>query len=324
MKGYKGEKLLYGLFNALIIVSILLITTFTRSDDGYAQFKSNDSITISINISEKSMVDINPANLSYGPLPPGSVGDSDDENIGNYSGIWIENIGSTNITKIWFNNTYPSERPFGSGDPLKYDAGNFVVIANESTGTYYFSNRVEYPRTDQDTLYVTMPTSPRLFDFGAGDIFGRFRNASFEYFWAIETGSSGNCSDGTIYYSGDAHTMTETGDVNLDDGNPSPKILISTGVGWSATNITFPAAGGSNYCVSVPDDCSKVIFHRWNADIPGAGGSVCAGIGYFLNSSVSPLFPGNVTKGNIKVHVPYGVPMGAIKSGLLTVYVTSD
>lgn len=316
----RGEILIVGLSNAFVIAVILLISIFSNTDTGYAQFTGNDTITISINISQKSMVDINPGNLSYGPLDPGSVGDSDDENTGNYSGVWIENIGSTNITKIWFNSTYPSQTPFGSGDPQAYDAGNFVVIANESTGTYYFPNRVEYPRTDEDTLYVTPPGT---FDFSNGDIFGRFRNASDEYFWAVMVGASGNCSDGTLYYGGTAHTKDETGDVNLADGSPSPRVLVSTGIGWSATNVTFPAAGGADYCVSIPDDCSKVIFSRWNADIPGAGGSVCKDIGYFMNSTADALFPGNVSKGNIKVYVPYGVPTGTVKNGLLTVYVSS-
>ncbi len=318
----KGERTIVRLSNAVILIIVLLsISLFSHTDSGFAQFKGNDTITISIDISEKSMVDINPSNLSYGPLDPGSVGDSDDENIGNYSGIWIENIGSTNITKIWFNSTYPSQRPFGSGNPEAYDAGNFVVVSSESTGTYYFPNRVEYPRTDDDTLYVTPPGG---FDFSNGDIFGRFRNASYEYFWAIIASAVGNCSEGTFYYSGTPHTKDDTGDVDLSDANPSSLVLVATGVGWSATNATFPDSGGANYCVSVPDDCSKVVFSRWNADIPGSGGNVCKDIGYFMNSTTNALFPGNVSKGNIKVYVPYGVPMGAIKNGLLTIYVSNE
>lgn len=318
----RGEKTLLGLFNALVVVMMTLIfITFSSNDPGFAQFSANDTITISVNISEKSMVDINPSNLSYGPVEPGAVGDSDDENIGNYSGLWIENIGSTNITRIWFNATYPSQRPFGSGNPLAYDAANFIVISNESTGTFYFPNRVEYPRTDEDTLYTNPPTG---FDFSNGDIFGRFRNASYEYFWAVRVGSSGNCSDGTFYYSGTAHTLAETGDVNLNDGNPPPRVLVDTGVGWSVTNVTFPYVGGTEYCVSIPEDCSKVVFHRWNIDVPGAGSSICRNSGYFMNSTTNPLFPGNVSKGEVKVYVPYGVPVGPVQSGLLTVFVSNE
>lgn len=321
MKREKGEKLIVGLFNSLLFVFVIMVSIFVHTDSGQAQFRGNDTITISINISEKSMVDINPSNLSYGPLDPGSVGDSTKENMGNYSGIWIENIGSTNVTRIWFNSTYPTSDPFGTGNPLSYDAGNMIVIANGSANTYYFPNAVEYPRSDSDSLYVQTPAG---FDFGTGDIFGKFRNNSYEYFWAVMRGGSGNCSDGTFYYGGSAHTKDTMGDVNLNDGSPSPIVLTGVSPGWSAANVSFPYPGGTNYCLTVPDDCSYLIFHRWNADIPGAGTSVCNGIGYFLNSTVSPLTPGNVTKGNVKVYVPYGVPMGRIKNGLLTVYVSNE
>ncbi len=320
MKREKGEKLIVGLFNSLLFVFILMVSIFTHTDSGQAQYTGNDTITISINISEKSMVDINPSNLSYGPLEPGSVGDSTKENIGNYSGIWIENIGSTNVTKIWFNSTYPASDPFGTGDPLSYDAGNMIVIANGSAETYYFPNAVEYPRSDSDSLYVQTPVG---FDFADGDIFGKFRNTSYEYFWAIDS-DNGNCSGRTFYYGGSPHTKEQMGDVNLDDGTPAPLVLSVVSPGWSSASVLFPNPGGANYCLSVPDDCSKVIFHRWNADIPGAGTSVCPGIGYFVNSTVRPLTPGNVTKGNINVYVPYGVPMGQIKNGLLTVYVSNE
>ena len=320
MKREKGKRAVAGPFNALAIGIILIISVLSTTDTGLAQFTGNDTITISINISEKSMVDINPSSLSYGPVDPGGVGDSSNEHIGNYSGIWIENIGSTNITKIWFNATYPSQRPFGSGSAQAYDAANFAVISNDTDGPYYFPSRVEYPRTDNDTLYVNVPVG---FDFSNGDIFGRFRNASYEYFWAIIHGSGGNCSGGTFYYGGAPHTKDETGDVDLNDGTPSPIVLVSTGTGWSAANASFPSTGGSNYCISVPDDCSKVVFHKWNADIPGAG-TICEDIGYFINSTTTPLFPGKVSKGNIKVYVPYGVPMGTVKNGILTVFVTNE
>ncbi len=313
----KGSNTLIAVFLALVVISLLFTSTSIITTASGAE--ANDTITISINVSEKTMVDINPGNLTWNAsgIFPGSVADSTQE-ANNFGNIWIENIGSTNITKIWFNASYPQGKPFGTGDPSLYDPANFVVLSNLSSGSLYFPNRMEY--REEDNMYITLPGGVSASD--SNDMFGRFRNNSYEYFFAIDGTNGNNCSGGTLYYSTDPHTKDSTGDINLGDngGVVLQSLAQSLAINWSITNVTF---GSETYCFAVYDDCSKAMFHKWNADAPGAGTGLCSNVpAYFINSN---LVPGNLTKAWIKASIPYGVPhwstLGGSTERKLTVFV---
>ncbi len=308
----KGEKTVFGIFAVLATIAIFIgsagmITTVTGA-------AANDTISITINVSQKTMVDINPSSLTWNAsgIYPGSVADNTTE-ANNYGNIWIENIGSTNLTKIWFNASTPSERPFGTGNPDLYDPANFVVLANESDSSPHFVNRVEY--RENDSMYIALPS-------GAGaanpeDMFGRFRNNSYEYFFVVEGTNGDNCTGGTLRYSTDAHTQDSTGDTNLADNTG---YVLQSLTDWSITNVTF---GSETYCFAVYYDCTKAMFHRWNADAPGAGDGLCGNVPeYFLDSSLTP---GDVSKAWIKAYIPFGVPywstLGDSTDRTLTVFV---
>lgn len=294
---------------SLIFSSSSIITTASGAS------AANDTITIAINVSQKTMVDINPSSLTWNAsgIFPGSVADSTFET-NNYGNVWIENIGSTNITKIWFNNSYPSQNPFGSGDPALYDPANFVFLANTSSSSFYYINRVEYRETD--SMYIRLPGGESASD--SNNLFGRFRNNSYEYFFFVQGQYASNCTAGTLRFSTSPHTLSSTGDTDLSDN--TPYVLQALSNNWSITNVTF---GTEQYCFASYDDCTKAMFHRWNADAPGAATGLCSNIpGYFLNTS---LVPGNVSKAWIKAAIPYGVPywstLGTATSRTLTVFV---
>ncbi len=294
---------------------VVTLATYTTSLSN-VHAVANDTITIFVNVSQVSLVDINPSSLAWSGVEPGSVGDETLEQ-NNYEAIWIENIGSVNITAIWFNASYPSQLPFGSGDPNKYDAGNFVVISNDSI-KYYFVNRVEY--REDDSMYVRTNKAINSTSYLYGIIFGRFRNASKEYFWEFNTLAGGqNCTYGNFYISDEPKTQETTGDSDLTDNTPYLIQPVQHLLDWYGVAEVL-VNGSDRYCVVIPEDCSKVVFNRYNADLPGAS-TVCSGInnGYFVNGTYIP--PGGVAKSYIQVYVPYGVPYGPVKSGKLTVYV---
>ena len=309
--GRKGDKTqnkisIFGKRHTFLAISLILIFFFVSDINAI-----EDTVTISVNISQLTLVDINPSNLSWNNVLPGGVGDSTKE-ANNYSSVWIENIGSTNISYVWFNNTYPSSLPFGTGNSLNYNAANFVVISN-GTASFQFVNRVEYP--ENDSLYVKTHNPP---DITQGNIFGRFRNSSYEYFWEFDSSTgTQNCTSGNFYISTVPKTQSSTGDADLTDNTA---IIFSDVSGYGVGEVQLP--NGDIYCVSIPQNCNYVMFNKWNRDAPGAGSSACSNVtGYFIDGSTDPLVPGEVGKANIKVYVPFGVPYGPVKDGTLTVLV---
>jgi len=279
-----------------------------------------DTITIDIEVSELTMIDINPTSLTWSDteaVPPGGEGVE--------KAIQIENIGSTNITYIWFNNTYPSSRPFGTGANASYNAGNFIAIRRNETGKkHYFPNRVDYNESNI-LIYLTVPS---------GYKYGRFRNTSYEYFWAVTEGASGNCTDGTFKIGKVAHTQTQTGSTDLttcDNGltatgtNPCREGTLTPATepeyagmwGWADLYVG-PDSDYVNYTVAVNAYCNMTMFYMWNKDAPG--GQASSHAQYFTTSTLTP---GDSIIANVKAWVPYGVAYGYATQGTLTVIASS-
>lgn len=293
----------------------------------------NDTETanISVTISTKTMVNIDPYVLTWAALEPGTIGNYSGEQNG-YFAIQIENIGSHNITHIWFNATYPAERPFATANATKYDAGNFVVLAKEpgaganasncevlgKYADFKYPNLVEYPEV-RALVYVrddnnNMPPLNRDY--------GRFRFASEEYFWMISNAT--NCGGGSFMIGNNAHTELSTGTVDFSDVDHVTISLAATGEdGWCYGTV----GGGHNltgYGVLVQNATSgatrKVMLVWWNKDALDSGS-----VGeYFWNSTTDgPMVPGNSTAACIKVYIPYGVYEGTVNTGILTVLANS-
>ena len=319
-----------------IIITALVIMAMTNP---VMALDVNDTETanISVTISTVTMVNIDPYILTWEGLNPGDIGNATKETT-NYFAIQIENIGSNNITHIWFNSSYPSSRPFGTANTTAYDAGNFVVLAKENLseipggatasycadlsnatndgryGRYKYPNRVEYPEV-RSLVYLkddagNMPPSNRDY--------GRFRFANEEYFWMVINDT--NCSGKVFHIGNESHTATQSGTVDFS-GTDDVEITLSTpSEGWCYGNIT----GHSHlngYGVLVQNGISgsnrKVQLVWWNKDALTSGQ-----VGHYFYEG-SNLVPGQSTAACIKVYIPYGVNEGAVKTGVLTVVVNS-
>jgi len=273
-----------------------------------------DNVTITVTINSVTWIDVNPATLSWTGVNPGT---QTGKATGNYFAINIENIGSRNISRIWANATYETTRPWGTGDPSRYNAGNFVSLTNQSDPHYWFVNRVEYNESEV-LVYLTDPNQlvpPQ------GYSYGRFRNASLEYFWMTANDGNCNATAHTILIGNDAHTRTQSGTINFFSGSfQTVSLTAATNVpGWAAANIAAgPLAG---YCVAMEYTCGRVWLYKWNMDAPGAGiAGQCTNAMYLRRGTeaVGSLAPGAYFPANITLTVPYGVAQGTI-SGVLTI-----
>ncbi len=300
-----------------IIVGLLLLVGLISV--GFAlDVNDTDTVNITVTVSTKTMIDVNPAALTYSNVDPGSTKNVSDEG---YYAIQIENIGSHNITHIWFNNTMPSERPFATANASKYNAGNFVALRKEgATGQYWFPNRLEFNET-RSLVYLKDPSGNMP---PSGYSYGRFRNNSFEYFWMLDSLTNCNAT-GTQFYIGDKpHTENATGttDFTQSDHQTISLTNVATATNWSWGYISSGPLTG--YGVAVYYTCDRVMFVHWNKDAPGA--DTDSNIPYFWDASGSDpnLTPGNSTVAEIAVYVPYGVMEGTVEQGKLTVIVNDQ
>ena len=313
-----GKTLALGTFG--VLVALVLLVTFTTTE----AVTSSSEVNISVQVATRTMVDIAPESITWLALEPGSEGTSSDvsnQNVNRPGSIQIENVGSTNITKIWFNTTYtgtfgdPTTRPFGTGDNGSYDAGNFVVLSKYNQNDYYWVNRVDYNES-QELVYLYVPS---------GWYYGRIRNGSQEYFWAIN--ASENCNTAHIRIGQTPHTLTQDGTTNfVDTGNTTGYSdwweyqLTSVDSYTGVANITLD---GRNYCLAVKN-CNSVMLYKWNKDAPGA--DTCGNDIYFWDNETGDgeLTPGSSVIADLRVRVPYGVYQGYVKQGILTVIVQSE
>ncbi|MFB6075520.1 MAG: hypothetical protein ABEK17_00080 [Candidatus Aenigmatarchaeota archaeon] len=282
----------------LSLVSVLFIFSVSTPVVKSAVTNSTDELSVSVQIEEKTIVDVSPASLEWTtPLEPGSVGERKD--------IQIENLGSVNLTHIWFNNSQPTQRPFGTARAELYDSGNWMTISRDSDGqTFYFPSRMDFNES-QRIIYLT----------GTDDRYGRFRNSSYEYFWNLDCDANGasNCTGGDIYIADSPHTESQTGDSDLGDN--AAETLTSIG-NWGWASVTF---NGLDYCVAVNPYGNVTQWYKWNMDAPGA--ESCGNAEYFVDAeSTNPVVPGESAYARVRAYVPYGVYYnGTSYSGSLTV-----
>jgi hypothetical protein len=240
---------------------------------------------------------------------------------GTPTAIQIENLGSTNISRVWFNASYPGSLPYGTSDFSLHDAGNYVVVRRNQSGAEWFHpNLVEY--NESTLIYLTLPAGATTH--------GRFRSAESEYFWVLKNDSSGgNCTNATFYMGVEPHNSTQSGTIDLSS---CALTLTQTGTSgcrtgeltkynssWGYTDIMVGRDGGANvglnYSMMVRNDCQQVYFYKWNEDLATSGST-----NNDLDFDNSTIYPGGNLIANVNVHVPYGIPSGT-KTGALTVFV---
>ena len=283
---------------------------------------NNFSVPIYVNITEVTEIDTFPSNFTWANMVPGENGTE--------QSLTIENIGSTNITYIWFNVTQPSSNPFGSGLPNAYDPANWIVLRNTSmpstTSVPYFVDMLSYAndsQTGDKPAYLTVDSNH----------WGRWRIANHEFFWELVDGGNGLCNDSgdVLRISTVVHneSSTDTIDVSSSCSNCATVTVVGAQDGWGYGNLTgfnsVDSIFGSNlnYCIAIAGDCSKVRFIKWNAEAPGvtqtgAGTIICPNFDYFVSPS-NKLTPGKVKNAVVNIMVPYGVAHGQMKTGVLQV-----
>ncbi len=308
----KGEiKFLGMIFLVFSIVAITVLLSGAEKANAAYNVNKTGNATITLTIAAKTMIDITPQTLNYTTQDPGTAVVNYTYNSQNLSQIQIENIGSTNLTNVWFNVSQPTERPFGTGDPTKYDAGNFLAIKNSSMSDYLFIDRLEYNHST-DIVYLTLPANYQRQ--------GRLRIGPNEFFWATASSQSENACNGSagsgdiLHIATTAHTQDSTGDIDLSDGGQN--ILESGDSNWGLVQAFD--IDGVDYCAAVSADCSKVRFYRWNADAPGA--DTCT---LDERYSSSTLTPGDSFAVDLRLYVPYGTAQGEVTNGTLTVLATA-
>ncbi len=309
-----------------VILSILLIAGIYYASAAPTVFNTTP-ILINVTIQQVTWIDTFPDKFEWYNMQPGQNGTEKD--------LTIENIGSTNITYIWFNVTQPTSNPFGSGLPGAYDPANWIVLRrtnmNSTVDEPYFVDMISYANDSQmgdRPAYFTLDTS-------VWKRWGRWRIANHEFFWALKPNGNDLCNESgaQLRISRIVHNETSTSSidfVNGVEGTDFVTINITTLNEWGYTNLTsFNSQDnvfttGLDYCIAVYGDCSKVRFYKWNADAPGATASgspwapLCPHFKYFANAS-DPLTPGQVRNAVVNVMVPYGVAYGQVKTGYLTI-----
>lgn len=318
------------------VSSILVLTIFLVMSLGVvsAQFDTDDpdtddaDIPVSVNIEEETIVDIQPEEFAWteGTLEPGQVADEDNE-INDYGSIFIENLGSVNITQVWAEVSKPTERPFGTGDSSLYDPGNFLAV--ETEGEYQFIERRDYALGDSQEIV--------FLDTEDGWDVGRFRNTSQEYFWSFDT------TDEIFRIGLNPRTETDTGSTDLTDGcdgvdcNQYNLAETGTDTGIYSTDIVVGGEDGQNeagsqqYCAIIDtnqDDIegrTPVDMVKYNPGREGADSAGCEDVTEGLvDPADDPLPPGGFLDTGIKSFIPFGVPSGDIGGGELTIYASSS
>ncbi|MFH1788332.1 MAG: hypothetical protein ABH834_03015 [Candidatus Altiarchaeota archaeon] len=293
----------------------LLIFLLSTTVNAQANQTKTDTVSISVTVAQKTLIDVSPTTLSWTNVDPGSFGDE--------NGFVIENVGSTNISYLWFNSTYPSSMPFGSGDNASYNAGNYVQIRQNSSGEMYYPvDRWEYNETP--LIYLTTPSS-----YAAQ---GRIRLGNVEYFWFTELNGADGCNDtaARFYIGESAHNQSQDGTIDFDEASydtltTGDSFDVRRGVfegvsgewGWADVVIGTTAAG-TNVTVAVNGTCDIVRFYHWNKDAPGGTAAGNTFTEYFSDTS-NRLSPGETRIANVRVAVPFGVHAGAQTPGTLTV-----
>ena len=288
-----------------------------------AGINSNKSANITVTISAVTMIDIAPATLSYIVNPGQACGSgisagSCNETGSNYFAIQVFNIGSWNVTRVWFNVSQESASPFGVGAPTYVDPGNFVALStNDTTNDFYFVDRREY-KAIRTLVYLRDPSGAMPANLTKYN-YGTFHNASLEYFYMIEN-TSVPCNVTGITYiriGVQPHTTTSIGSTDFSTGASVNYHQINLSQRTSAGSASY-AWGNisvgplSGYCVAVENTTCAVRFAKWNKDFPFDIGNA----NYSYNGTFTP---GDSFAKKIGVMVPYGIYATALpRTGQLT------
>ncbi len=273
---------------SIMIAALAIVPVFGATDTG--------SGTVQVQINEITMIDVNPETLDFGSANPGDVLTTFTASGVTMNGIVIENIGSTNISSVYINNSKPSSDPFGTGDVSNYDPANWIQFSLDdgATDPYFYAARVEFKDSSK----------PLYLQTDAGMETGRLRMGNKEYFFAYNST--------TLIIGIDPHNETQTGDIDLAsgceaEGHCAVVSLDSTdkigNLSTSLTDVDSKAPLWNATCVKVDDVNGKVYFFKWDKSLDP--NDVCQFDTYAMDGTW--LLPGDRTNMYVKLAVPYGV-----------------
>lgn len=328
-----------------ILAALLVFVAAGLTTSATAQTSEGGSVDVSVN--SVTAVDLSPNSLAYSN-DPGTIATTETTN--GYEGVEIENVGSVNITDIYFTTTAPSDRPYGSGVAAQYDAGNFVQIrpSGENSGTnaesdYHYVSHKSF--NESNTLsYFTEPS-------GVGTVrYGRFRAANESFFWAVtnaEDQSSANMCDGNgdsdLLVGTTPHTPTQTGSVDFSSSSNYDNYTVSSQGNDNygrVDNVDLNTYEGTKtismltWCGSdaqaSSDNSTHVIGTRWNPETreDGASGQYTTTGGSLDKilenggTDANELQPGEHFTVLTRASIPNAVANGNVGQGTLTVKVS--
>jgi hypothetical protein len=308
----------------VLLLGVFLVYVLMQCAWAQSNVNTTKNANVTVTVSAMTMIDISPATLSYVVNPGqacglGISGGACNESSGNnYYAIQVSNIGSWNVTRIWFNVSQETQSPFAVGAPTYVDPGNFVALStNDTTNDFYFVDRKEY-KAVRTIVYLrdpegVMPANLTKYNYGT------FHNASQEYYYMIEN-SSGGCNISGISYiriGVQPHTTSLIGSTDFSAG---------ASVNYHQFNLTVRSLEGyasygtgnisvgplSGYAVAVENQSCAVRFAKWNKDFP-------FDVGYANYSFSGMLTPGDSLAKKIGIMVPYGIyTTPSAKTGQLT------
>ncbi len=290
-----------GMLALLVAMTAILATSNVSADVA----DDSEDLNVSVEVASQTWIDIAPDHIRWYNVNPGadSTNFTDEERgTTNHEGIVIRNIGSTDIKTVWFNASYPSSLPYGTGTLGNYDTANFVLLSqadidgNNSDQTdlvrYYYINKKEYPEAersyiDADTYDIVagrnIPYLQTMHPETSSDknvTIGRLRDGENEYFWALLENDNSDCnrtagsSEHPTFRIGLApHNETYVGDIDLTAGCEA---------GLTCEEITTWNGQGDDYYYGVLDldsnrwkgavvkldiDCQGITFVTWNKDL---------------------------------------------------------
>jgi hypothetical protein len=286
----------------ILAISALLLAYIAFSNMQTANAITNDTVIVSVNISELAEITVTPEALEWLNIVPGYSA--------SIQTVDIKNTGSTNFTKLWVNvDSFSKEttNPIGKGNSLLYSAGSFVALRNK-TGEdgFRFVNRLEWNETEMPTGMVPNPSDAVSW--------GYFRNFTNIYLWNFnDSATAGECLNGSQMEFRIKTTPESSSSPNRD-------MTTDTVAGTFQANTTewsvwtFSSGPLKDYCVYIHKNCQKIMIAQWdhNTTLPN-----CASLKYLTQETFKP---NDVHSVNVTVFVPRGVPSGNTTSSLMTFF----
>lgn len=182
---------------------------------------------VTVEVDELTRIDVRPNDLDY--TDNIEVGELIEEDDSDYQHLELSNTGSVPIEEIHAEATYPTQNPFGTGEPSNYDAGNFVTLHTELAQDAEYSDDLNIEGVDDPHVVNRMEwaedTAPTFIETEEAEEveteddettslteteIGRIREGNLEYYWVLQ--HDGTNADDWVLRIGDApHTPQSEG-----------------------------------------------------------------------------------------------------------------